>query len=113
MKWSRCFYGAALAVLTTFLVARGISPWFTVPLAGFAAWWTYLCTDALSRCGLESTPNSIASTDEISAGQPHKAKRWEWLANPKLDSSINAATVVGVLVFPALLWLPLIFRLLG
>jgi hypothetical protein len=44
---------------------------------------------------------------------PRKVKQWEWLSNPKLDSWINAATVAGVLVFPALLWLPLIFWLFG
>jgi hypothetical protein len=39
MKWSRLAYCAAIAALTTFLVTRGTSPWFTVPLAAFAAWW--------------------------------------------------------------------------
>jgi hypothetical protein len=115
MKWSRLFYCAAIAALTTFLITRGTSPWFTIPLAGFAAWWTYLCTHALWTVvsfrievwrGHQIASLSI---DEIKAGQPHKAERWESLANPKLDSSINTATLVVVLVFPALLWLPLIF----
>jgi hypothetical protein len=56
---------------------------------------------------------ALPSIDEINAGQPRKTKRWEWLADPKMDSSINAAKVVGVLVFSTLLWLPLIFWLLG
>jgi hypothetical protein len=119
MKWSLLFYCAAVAALTTFLVTRGTSPWFTVPLAGFAAWWTYLCTRALwtvvsFRIAVwRGHQIASPSIDEINAGQPRKAERFEWLANPNLDSSINAATLVGTLVFPALLWLPLIFWLLG
>ena len=119
MKWSRLFYCAAIAVLTTFLVSRGTSPWFTVPLAGFAVWWTYLCTHALWTVASfriavwRGRQIGLPSIDEINAGQPRKAERWESLANPKLDSLINAATLVGVFVFPALLWLPLIFWLLG
>jgi hypothetical protein len=35
MKWSRLAYCAAVTVLTTFLVTRGISLWFTVPLGAF------------------------------------------------------------------------------
>jgi hypothetical protein len=42
---------------------------------------------------------------------PAQKSLW-WLANPKLDKAVDVATVVGVLVFPALLWLPLIFWLL-
>jgi hypothetical protein len=34
-------------VLLTLLVAQGVSPWVTVPLGAFAAWWTYLCMAAL------------------------------------------------------------------
>jgi hypothetical protein len=43
---------------------------------------------------------------------PHKAMRRELLSDPKLDRLVNAATVAVVIVFPALLWLPLIFWLL-
>jgi hypothetical protein len=45
--------------------------------------------------------------------EPRKVKRWKWLANPKLDWLVNVGTMVGVLGFPALLWLPLIFWLFG
>jgi len=38
--------------------------------------------------------------------------RRELLSDPKLDRLVNAATVAVVIVFPALLWLPLIFWLL-
>jgi hypothetical protein len=118
MKWSRFVYCGAVTALTTFLVIRGASPWFTVPLGAFAAWWTLLCTHALWTVASFHVEvwrgHQIASPsiEEIKAGQPRKAKRYEWLANPKLDSWINAGTFVGVLVFPASLWLPLILWLL-
>jgi hypothetical protein len=119
MKWSHLFYCAAVVALTTFLVTRGISPWFTVPLAGFAAWWTYLCTCALwtvvsfrvAVWRARLLPPLPRSMEDLETSP--KINTWIWLANPKLDSSINAATMVGVLVFPSLLWLPLIFWLRG
>ena len=109
-------YCAAVTALTTFLVMRGASPWFTVPLGAFAACWTVLCTRALwtelsvriAAWRLDQAPP--LAIDDFNA--PSAAKRWEWLSNPKLDSSVNAATIVGVLVYPALLWLPLILWLL-
>jgi hypothetical protein len=118
MKWSRLVYCAATAALTTFLVMRGASAWLTVPLGAFAAWWTFQCARALWivlsfhvagwRLHL-ITPVSV----EDNFTEHRKVKRWVWLANPKLDGWVDAATVVGVLMFPTLLWLPLILWLLG
>jgi len=45
--------------------------------------------------------------------EPRKRKMLWWLANPKLDPAVDIATFVGVLVFPALLWLPLVYWLFG
>ncbi|WMT71914.1 hypothetical protein [Bradyrhizobium sp. Ash2021] len=101
----------------TILVTRGTSPWLTVPLGAFAAYWTYLSTKAVWhvmsfriavwRANL-LPPISVKNPTEPPAAQ----KSLWWLANPKLDKAVDVATVVGVLVFPALLWLPLIFWLL-
>jgi hypothetical protein len=117
MKWSRLVYCAAVTALTTFLVTRGISLWFTVPLGAFAAWWTVECTRALwtevsfriAAWRLHQAPS--LPIDHFNAPR-RKVKRWEWLSNPKSDSWIDAATIVGVLIFPALLWFPLILWLL-
>jgi hypothetical protein len=117
MKWSRLAYCAAIAALTTFLVTRGTNPWFTVPLAAFAAWWTFICTHALwsvasfrvAAWRLHLAPS--LSTDDLTV--PRKVKQWEWLSDPRLDGLVNVATtIVAVLGFPTVLWLPLIFWLL-
>jgi hypothetical protein len=51
------------------------------------------------------------SIDDLTV--PRKIKPGEWLSDPKLDGLVDTATVAGVLLFPALLWCPLIFWLLG
>jgi hypothetical protein len=117
MKWSRLVYCAAITAITTFLVMRGTSPWFTVPLAAFAVWWTFMCTRALWSVAsfriavwrLDQAPS--LSIDDLTVAR--KVKRWEWLSNPSLDGLVNVGTIVAVLGFPALLWLPLIFWLFG
>jgi hypothetical protein len=117
MKWSRLAYCAVIAALTTFLVTRGTSPWFTVPLGAFAACWTFICTRALWSVAsfrlavwrLHQAPS--LSTNDLT--MPRKAKQWEWLSDATLDGLVNVGTIVAVLGFPALLWLPLIFWLFG
>jgi hypothetical protein len=118
IKWSRFVYCGGAAALTTFLIMLGASPWFTVPLGAFAAWWTFECTRALwtivsFRVAIwrlhQLSPPSI---DDIIRQAPRKAKRWEWLSNPRLHGLVDAATIAGVAVFPAVLWLPLILWLL-
>ncbi|MDH2341526.1 hypothetical protein [Bradyrhizobium sp. SSUT77] len=117
MKWSRFVYCAAVAALTTFLVICGISLWITVPLAVFGAYWTVLCTHALWRVAsfrvagwrLHLTPSFSA----IDLTERRKVKPWQWLSHPRLDGLVNAGTIVCVLGFPTLLWLPLIFLLLS
>jgi hypothetical protein len=117
MKWPRLVYCAATTALVTFLVLRGTSAWLTVPLAAFAAWWTFTCTQALwsmasfyvATWRLHLAPS--LSIDDLS--MPRKINRWEWLSNPRLDGLVNVGTIVAVLGFPALLWLPLVFWLLG
>jgi hypothetical protein len=118
MKWSRLGYCAAVAALTTFLVIRGISPWLTVPLGAFAAYWTFLCTHALWHLASFHVGNwrlhlaPSLSADDWS-GPPRKIKPWQWLSHPWLDGLAHAGTIICVLGFPALLWLPLIFWLLS
>jgi hypothetical protein len=86
----------------------------TVPLGAFAAWWTSLCTRALwSEVSFRISTWRLHQTPSYDLAEMREVKRWEWLSYPKLDGWINAATVAGVLVFPALLWLPLIFWVLG
>jgi hypothetical protein len=114
MKWSRLGYCAAITALTTFLATRGASLWLTVPIGVFAAWWTFLCTRALwSVASFRVAVWRAHLLPRVEDFRPRKRKRLWWLANPKLDSLTNATTIVGVLCFPALLWLPLIFLLLG
>jgi len=113
MKWSRFAYCVALTVSVVLLFTHGASPWVTVPLGAFAAWWTFLCTRALwtvvsFRIAVWRLHQAPSMGDWPAA---LKIKRWEWLSDPKLDRWINVGTVMGVLCFPALLWLPLIFRL--
>ncbi len=89
MKWSRLAYCAALTTLATVLVMRGTSPWLTVPLGAFAAWWTFICTRALWSVAsfrvevwrLRQAPS--LSIDDLTV--PRQVKRWEWLSNPSLD----------------------------
>jgi hypothetical protein len=115
MKWSRLAYCAAITALTTFLAMRGTNPWFTVPLGAFAAWWTFMCTRALWSVAsfrvavwrLHQAPS--LSIDDLTV--PREVKQWEWLSNPRLDGLVDVGTIVAVLAFPALLWLPLIFWL--
>jgi hypothetical protein len=117
MKWSRIAYCAALVALTTLLVVGGVTPWLSVPLGAFAAYWTIICTHALWSSAsfriaiwrLHQAPS--LSIDDLMV--PRKAKQWEWLSDPKLDGLVDALTVLGVLLFPALVWLPLIFWLIG
>jgi len=81
MKWSRLAYCAAFTALTTFLVERGINPWFAVLLGAFAAWWTFMCTCALwvvasfhvANWRLHRAP--LLSTGNLTASR--KVKRWE------------------------------------
>ena len=114
MKWSRLFYCAVLTTLTIFLVIHGAALWFTIPLAIFAAWWTVLCTRALwTLVSFHIATWRLHQAPSPSLNEPDRTKRWEWLSNPSLDVWINAATIAGVLVFPAALWLPLVFWLLG
>jgi hypothetical protein len=113
MKWSRLFYCAALTALTTFLVIRGAALWFTIPLAIFAAWWTVLCTRALwTLVSFHIATWRLRQAPSPSLDELRRVKRWEWLSNPSLDGLIDAATIAGALVFPAVLWLPLILWLL-
>jgi hypothetical protein len=115
MKWSRLAYCAVIAILATLLIARGTSPWFTVPLGAFAAWWTFTCTRALwtvasfhvATWRLHQAP--LANDLDV----PRKTQPWEWLSNPRLDGLVNVGTFATVLGFPALLWFPLIFWLFG
>lgn len=119
MKWSRFAYCVAFIAITTLLVIYGVSPLLTVPLVVFAAWWTFLCTRALwsvvsfhiAVWRLHQTPQLPTELPTLEEWAARKRKRWEWLSNPKLDGWINVGTVIGVLCFPALLWLPLIFWL--
>jgi hypothetical protein len=132
MKWSRFVYCGALTASTTLLVTYGVSPWLTVPLGAFAAWWTFVCTRALwtlvsfriELWRLHQAPQGptleeiYEQSAQAARERPHqtppaarKRKLWEWLSNPKLDRWINVGTVIGVLSFPALLWFPLIFWL--
>jgi hypothetical protein len=119
MKWSRLGYCAAIVALVTLLVMRGTSAWLTVPLGAFAAWWTFICTQALwnvasfhvSAWRLHLAPS--LSIDDLTVPVPRKVSWWEWLSHPRLDGLVNVGTVVAVLGFPALLWLPLAFWLFG
>jgi hypothetical protein len=115
VKWSRLAYCAALTAITTLLIARGTSPWITIPLGMFSAWWTFTCTRALWHVTsyrlavwrLRQAP-SLSMSDLAGAG-PRRVKSWQWLSDPRLDGLVNVVTIVGALVFPALLWLPLIY----
>ena len=117
MKWSRVAYCAVFIAVLTLFVVQGVSPWITVSLGGLAAYWTYLCTRALWHMAslrvavwrLNLLP-PVSIEDLI---KPRKRKKLWWLANPKLDPAMDIATFVGVLVFPALLWFPLIYWLFG
>jgi hypothetical protein len=117
MKPSRLIYCATIAALVTVPVLRGTSPWITVPMGAFAAWWTFICTQALwSVASFHVAAWRLRLAPSLSTGDlttPRKVKRWEWLSNPKLDGLVNVGTVVAVLGFPALLWLPLAFWLFG
>jgi hypothetical protein len=117
MKWSHVAYCAALTALATVLVMRGTSSWLTVPLCAFAAWWTFIWTRALwSVASFRVAVWSLHRAPSLSADDltvPRLVKQWEWLSNPRLDGLVNVGTIVGVLGFPALLWLPLIFWLFG
>lgn len=111
MKWSRFAYCAALTAATGILIGQGASPWITIPLGAFAAWWTFVCTRALwsdfsYRIAIWRLHQAPSWTTDWPATR--EVKRWEWLSNPKLDSLIAVATVLSVLCFPALLWVPLI-----
>lgn len=119
IKWSRFAYCGALTACTMLLVTHDVSPWVTVPLGAFAAWWTFVCTRALwtvvsfriAVWRLHEAPQGPTLEEIYKQSATRERKRWEWLANPKLDRWIDAGTVMGVLAFPALLWLPLIFWL--
>jgi hypothetical protein len=95
MRWSRLAYCAALVALTTLLVVGGVTPWLSVPIGAFAAYWTTICTHALwslasfrvAAWGLHQAPSP--SIDDL----PRKAKQWEWLFDPKPDGLVDALTV--------------------
>jgi hypothetical protein len=116
MKWSRVVYCAAITALMTFLVTRGTTPWVTVPLGAFTAWWTVTCSHALwgvaslrvAAWRLHQAPSPVYDWSV-----PRKVKRLEWLSNPRLDSLVKLGTGIAVLGFSALLWLPLAFWLFG
>jgi hypothetical protein len=111
MKWSRVAYCVALTASMEILVNYSVSPWLTLPLGAFAAWWSFLCTRTLwSEASFRIAVwrlHQAPSMDDWPA--PRKIKQWQWLSDPKLDRLIEVGTVIGVLCFPALLWLPLIF----
>jgi len=114
MKWCQIAYCTVIAALTTFLVVRGTSLWFTAPLGAFAAWWTFTCTRALwsvasFRVEVWRAHQAPSLPDDLTVAR--KVKQWEWLSNPRLDGLVNVGTIITVLGFPALLWLPLIFWL--
>jgi hypothetical protein len=119
MKWSRFVLCGAFTASETLLVTQRVGPWITVPLGAFAAWWTYLCTRALwsevsfriAVWRLHQTPQGPTLEEVNKHSAARKRKRWAGLSNPKLDRLIDVGTVVGVLGFPAFLWIPLIFWL--
>ena len=117
MKWSRVAYYAVFMAVLTLFVTHGVSPWLTVPLGAFAAWWTYVCTDALwqgTSFRIAVWPRHLLPPTSVEVlFKQRKRKMLWWLANPKLDPAVDIATFVGVLVFPALLWLPLVYWLFG
>jgi hypothetical protein len=95
-----------LTIGTTLLIIQGVNPWLTVPLGAFAAWWTFKCTRTLwAVVSFRIEVWRLHQAPSISI-EDWRAPRWQWLSNPKLDSWINVGTVIGVLCFPALLWLP-------
>ena len=100
MKSSRLFYCAVFTVTTGLLISHGASPWVTVPLGAFAAWWSYVCTHALwSEFSYRIAVWRLHQALSLDGWpEARKVKRWEWLS-----------TLVAVLCFPILLWLPLIF----
>jgi hypothetical protein len=113
MKWSRVAYCAVLMGVLTLFVVQGVSRWITVPLGALAAYWTYLCTRALWHVASLRVAVWRANLLPPVSIEPRKREKLWWLANPKLDPTMDIATFVGVLVFPALLWLPLTYWLLG
>jgi hypothetical protein len=114
MRWSRLAYCAALVALATLLVLGGVTPWLSVPVGAFAACWTIICTHALwSLASFRVAAWRLHQAPSPSIDDLAKAKQWEWLSDPKLDGLVDALTVAGVLLFPMLLWLPLIFWLFG
>jgi hypothetical protein len=113
MKWSRLAYCAALTASTGILVSYAVSPWITVPLGAFAAGWSFLCTRALwSEVSFRIAVWRLHQAPSMDDWPAPRKMQWEWLSNPKLDHLIEVGTVIGVLCFPALLWLPLIFWVL-
>ena|ERR1700732_1586419 len=116
MNWSGVAYYAVFMAVLTLFVMEGVNPWITVWPGVLAAGWTYICTKALWHVAsfriavwrAHLLP-PISVEDLI---KPHEQKMLWWLANPKLDPAADVATFVGVLVFPALLWLPLVYWLL-
>src|SRR5215475_5193571 len=98
MRWSRLARCAAITAVTTVLTMRGTSPWLTVPLGAFAAWWTYECTRALwSLVSFRVAVWRAYLLSPLEDFTRRKRKRLWWLA------AVDIATIVGVLVFPALL----------
>jgi hypothetical protein len=117
MKWSGVAYYAVFMAVLTLLVMEGVSPWITVCLTALAAGWTYICTRALWHVASFRIAVWRArllppmSVEDLI--KPRGRKMLWWLANPKLDPAVDMATFVGVLVFPALVWLPLVYWLFG
>jgi hypothetical protein len=111
MKWSRFAYCAAFTVGTGVLIKYGVSPWLTIPLCAFAAWWSFQCTYALwSEFSFRTAIWRAHQAPSLELDR--KIQKWEWLSNPKLDFFIKAGTVIAALFFPTLLWFPLFFWVL-
>jgi hypothetical protein len=102
MKWSRLAYCTVFMALLTLFVVRDVSPWITVSLGVLAAYCTYLCTVALWH--VASLRVAIWRANLL------PPDRLWWLANPQLDPAMDVAAFVGVLIFPLLLWLPLLIH---
>jgi hypothetical protein len=109
MKWSSIILCTVFMAMLTVLAAQGVSPWLTVPLGAFGGYWTCVCTNALwhvasYRIAIWRANLLLPIGDQTKVRAPIL---W-WLANPDLDKAVDTATLVGVLLFPALLWLPLV-----
>jgi hypothetical protein len=86
IKWSRLAYCAALTAGTGILVNYGVSPWLTVPLGAFAAWWSFLCTRALwSEVSFRIAVWRLHQAPSMDDWPAQRRMQWEWLSNPILS----------------------------